>query len=133
MTERTAAALCVYGKDGRVLMQHHAMDVHLPGYWGFFGGMVDGKEKPEQTVRRTLYEKAEYRPHKPEFFIKEKSMVEWVHVLIHIYIEPYDESQPIILHEGQGYGWFAVEDALKLNITPERHNTLLKIQEYLAE
>jgi 8-oxo-dGTP pyrophosphatase MutT (NUDIX family) len=132
MTERTAAALCVYDKEGRVLMQHHPEDAPvLPNYWGFFGGMVDGDEPPEQTVRRELYEKAGYRPHKPVFFVKEKSMVGGVHVLTYIFVEGYDESQPIILRHGQAYGWFTVTDALKLDISPARGRTLRKICRHL--
>ena len=132
MTERVAAALCVFDKDGRVLMQHHAENAPvLPGFWGFFGGRVDADELPEQTVRRTVYEQAEYRPHKPEFFVKEKSTWEGVHILTHIFIEAYDGVQPIILHQGQAYGWFAIDDALLLSISPAREKTLLKLQRRL--
>lgn len=132
MTERRVAALCLYDKEGRVLLQHHALDnPFLPGYWGFFGGLVDGEESPEQTVRRNMFSKTEYRPHKPVFFVKEKSLQGGIHTLTYIFIETYDETQPIILHEGQGYGWFPIPEALTLQVTPERAKTLLKLQKHL--
>ena len=134
MTERTIAALCLYVKMKQVLMQHRGDDAPiLPGHWGFFGGLVDVDETPEQTVRRELFEEIEYRPHKPEFFIKEKSMQGGIHVLTHIFIEEYDETQPLILHEGQEYGWFMIDDALNLKITKYRHASLWKIRGYLEE
>ena len=132
MIERRIATLCLYDKDKRVLMQHRATDApYLPGYWGFFGGLVDGEETPEQTVRRDMFLKTEYRPHRPVLFVKEKRWQGGVRALTYIFIDIYDDVQPIIMHEGQDYGWFIIDDALNLQITPERRKTLLKLQKHL--
>ena len=132
MTERRMAVLCLYDSAGRVLMRHRGNDDPLlPGYWGFFGGMVDGDESPEQTVRREIYNQTEYRPHKPEFFIKEKNLRGGVHVLVYVFVEAYDEEQSILLHRVGEYGWFSIKDALDLDITDERYKTLRKLQRRL--
>jgi len=132
MTERIRVALCLYDDDKRVLMQHRSADAHhLQNYWTFFGGHVDGEEKPEYAIHRIVFEEVDYRPHKPELLMKEKGIVDGIHVMTLIYVEPYDGVQRLVLHKGQDYGWFSIEEALALNITPECHETLLRLQEYL--
>lgn len=51
-------------QDGRYLMQlrDERPDIWYPGHWGCFGGAVDPGERPEEALRRELYEELEFRP-----------------------------------------------------------------------
>jgi hypothetical protein len=49
------------------------------------------------------------------------------------YIEKYDNSQKLVLHEGQGYGWFTIEEALNLKISELRKQDILSLKRYFDQ
>jgi 8-oxo-dGTP pyrophosphatase MutT (NUDIX family) len=134
MTSRKVSTLMLYDKDGKVLLQHRSKDAkRLPDYWGAFGGVIEAGETPEVALRRELLEELEYRVKNP-FLL---SVDEWIQgdteITGYNYVEQYDETQPIAQHEGQGYGWFAISEALQLKMIEQRRNALLKLGEYLEK
>jgi 8-oxo-dGTP diphosphatase len=132
MKERRAATLILYTKEKKVLLQHRAEDAErLPGYWAVFGGGIEEGETPEEAVKREIFEEIEYKVKNPVLFSQEESIQGDLRVIGHTFLEEYDESQPIRQHEGQGYGWFTIPEALELKITEARKQNLLKVKEYL--
>ncbi len=131
MNERIATLL-LYNKEKKVLMQHRSEDApRLPGYWGLFGGHIEEGETPEDALRRELFEEIEYRVRDPKLLYVKEFDRDGAHVVSSTFAEAYDESQPIVLHEGQGYGWFTIPEALKLKIIKERYETLVEFAKFL--
>ena len=136
MITRYVCSLILYDKEHKVLMQHRSDDApRLAGYWGMFGGGIEEGETPEQALVRELMEEIEYKVVSSKLFCvdefnQEDGKSDTMHIVSHTFIEPYDITQPIVQHEGQGYGWFSVDEALKLKITPHRRENLIKAKEF---
>lgn len=122
MKIRRVSIIILYTKDGKVLLQHRSPDApRSPNHWGCFGGGIEGDETPEQAVRRECYEEIEYTLREPRLIYEELEKGEYT------YIEEYDPTQPIKLHEGQGYGWFTIQEALALDMSAHRRVALQKV------
>ena len=103
-------------------MQHRSADApRNPNYWGCFGGGIEEGETPLEAVKREAFEELEYQLKNPKLIDVEETERPGLglRVIMHTFVEEYD-GQPLVLHEGQGYGWFTVDEALQLHITPER-------------
>jgi 8-oxo-dGTP diphosphatase len=126
------AVAFLYNKDKKVLMQHRSNDDdRYPGYWGCFGGHMDEGETPEETLRRELLEELEYKINTPKLLVAQELIDGDKKITSRTFMEEYDESQPLVQHEGQGLGWFTIEEALELKITDLRREALLKAKNYL--
>ena len=47
---------------------------------------------------------------------------------MYTFVEEYNDL-PLVLHEGQGHGWFTIDEALALYITPERRAALERLRD----
>lgn len=124
----------LYDKDGKVLLQHRSKNAkRLPNYLGAFGGGIEKNETPEEGLRRELLEEIEYMVKSPILLSVDKWLQEDTEMTGYNFIERYDDTQQIVQHEGQGYGWFTISDALQLKMIKQRRDALLKLKDYLAK
>lgn len=124
----------LYDRDGKVLLQHRSKNAkRLPDYWGAFGGGIEEGETPEDGLRRELLEEIEYVVRKPILLSVDTWIQDDTNMTGYNYIEEYDQAQPIIQHEGQGWGWFTISDALQLQMIQQRRDALVKLREYLKK
>ncbi len=113
-------------------MQHRGEDEEFyPGYWGCFGGHIEDGETPEEALKRELVEELEYKVHDPKLLVSSEFKDEDRVITTHNFIEKYDPTQELIQHEGEGYGWFTIDEALNLKITDLRREALLKVKDFL--
>ncbi len=127
MEVRRASLIILYTKDGKILLQHRDENAERsPNQWGYFGGGIEDGETPEQAVRRESLEEIEYEIKNPKL-IDEEAENDSPHTTQYTYAEAYDSTQPIVLHEGQGYGWFTVQEALLLPMSEHRRTCLEKL------
>ena len=127
-----AAALLRRPSDEKFLLQQRSENAHHnPGLWGCFGGGIESGETPEQALARELMEEIEYEVRNPKLILTTKRIEGEDTVISYLFLEEYDETHTIVLHEGQGYGWFTFKEALKLGISDNRRKTLKKIQKFL--
>ncbi|MBU6388794.1 NUDIX domain-containing protein [Patescibacteria group bacterium] len=116
MEKRRSALIVLYTGDGKILLQHRSPDApRSPNLWGCFGGGIEGDETPEQAVRRECFEEIEYRLQNPVLIHEGPE---------HLFIEKYNPSKPIVLHEGQGYGWFTILEARALPLSEHLRTAL---------
>lgn len=112
---RDVSVLILYNKERKMLLQHRTEDApRLPGYWGFFGGGLEPGEKQKDALYREIKEELSYVPKSPK-------LVRTQNVSIglgkkYIYIEECDESQKLVLGEGQGMAWVTADEAIKLKM-----------------
>lgn len=131
------ASLALYDREGRILLQHR--DPHAknsPDHWGFFGGHMEEGETPEVAMRRELMEELEYAPRTP-LFLHEERFIDRTYEppaerSIFVFIEPFDETQKLVQHEGQGMGWFAPAETRDLLMTDRARNIVAAIARFLA-
>jgi 8-oxo-dGTP pyrophosphatase MutT (NUDIX family) len=90
---------------------------------------VDLGGEPEEAVKREAVEETRYSLRNPMLVLEEKFALEVNVVDLYFYAEPYDNSTVIVLGEGQGFGWFFINEAKKLKMI-ERD---LKILEFVNQ
>ena len=121
----------LYNKEGKVLLQHRTDDApRQPGFWSAFGGGIEAGETPEEALRRELEEELEYEVRNPQLLAVE-AFTDALGTGYN-YVEAYDETQIVVLHEGQGYGWFTFAETRELPMSPYRRKMLQKLEAYLA-
>ncbi len=110
MAKAVVSAL-LYNPQGQVLLQHRDDNEYtvFPGYWGLFGGGVEAGESLEEALDREIWEELEYRIQHKELWLISREL----RASFHMFLVPIDVSlNELILHEGQGFGYFEVAEAL---------------------
>ena len=119
------AALLVL-EDGRYIMQLRDFKAHIfyPGYWGLFGGAVDGSESDEEALRRELQEELAFVARSITRFVSfdfDLSMIGAGNVYRAIYEVPvtHNELACFSLREGLACEAFTTRTILtEIKVTP---------------
>ncbi|MBI3793708.1 MAG: NUDIX domain-containing protein [Nitrospinae bacterium] len=127
-----AALVILHNDEHEYLLQHRTEDAErLPGYWAFFGGSIEGAETAEDAVKREALEELGYQLKFPRFVLHKDVVLESVECHLNVFVERYDGVTPIILGEGQGYGWFNVEESRRLKMIEHDLKTLEYVDQYV--
>lgn len=114
---RPVAGAVLLHHDGRVLLQHRDDKpwIESPGQWSLFGGGLDESESPEAAMRREILEEIGFRPNVYRPLLQLHGFV----AEYHVYLARIDRSiEQLTLREGQGFGYFSINEALQhLNLT----------------
>jgi 8-oxo-dGTP diphosphatase len=123
-----AVYVILYSKDGKFLLQHRDINAKTgANQWGLFGGSVEENEDPQIAAQREAMEEIEYTLHQPTMadkFIVEKDKRRLER---YAFVEEYDRSQPLVLHEGQGFGWFSLKEILQLDMREHTREILQRV------
>lgn len=126
------ALLLLRDDRGRVLLQ--LRDCNAPKFahqWACFGGGVEPGESFEAAVAREAWEELRYRVRQPRRFAVLGAADYGVPIdpsvtgLRAYFVEDFDSSQTLELHEGADLGWFSLEDAQNLD-SPAHHRELIR-------
>lgn len=132
LMHKRAAKFLLYDDQHRFLLQHRTEDaVWLPGHWGFFGGEIDPGEGPEEAVKREALEETGYPLRNPLLVLENNFVLPTHSGCLYVFIESYDNLTPIILGEGQGFGWFSVEGTKKLKMVERDWGIIDYVEQYL--
>lgn len=124
--------LILYDSKKRIYLQHRSdYKKRWAGYWGTFGGGIDGKETVEQALEREIKEELGYQVKKPvlvhiQTLVTEKK---------YIHMEYYDSSQKLIPNkeECQDARWVTLDEAYQLNLIPHEFEALEKVRDFLHQ
>lgn len=113
----------------KILLFHrdNKPSIPFPDYWHPVGGGIERGESPEQATRREMSEEATYVPKKIDYLAKIKGALGEDVYLFVCFVEK--EEEKLFVHnpgEGQEIGFFTIEEALKLKITPKTRELLTK-------
>lgn len=125
--KRDVCCIILFDADKKILLQHRDDRAPiLPNYWGFFGGGMEKDESKEQTVKRECLEELNYILQNPKLFLSQKYSIPEKNVvgIKHVFIEECVNKNVLKLGEGQGWGWFTFEEAMKLKITDQNKEVL---------
>jgi 8-oxo-dGTP pyrophosphatase MutT (NUDIX family) len=120
MATKDGASLLIFSPD-KMLLFHRDNNpaIRSPDCWHLVGGGIEEGETPEQGLKREVKEEVGYDLEKFEFVANRAgSMGEkvWVYAT---FVDKEDEKK--FVHgpgEGQGIGWFTIDEILKLKLTP---------------
>ncbi len=126
---KDGAKIIILSPD-KILLFHrdNIPTIRFPDHWCLVGGGIENGESPEQGLIREVKEEASYNLKDYKFVMKTKgSMGEDVYVYV-VFVEK-DEENKFVLGpgEGQEIGWFTIEEALTINLTP---GTRILLSEY---
>lgn len=129
-----AVKAMIYRGDGRMLMQQRDLFPHLlfPGYWTFFGGLVEPGESLTEALARELEEEL---GQKPETIGEELCAWAWTGedaALNHCFPVTFGKkADPLTLHEGNAMAWCAIDEVRQLKLVPGIINNLERIEQFL--
>lgn len=133
---RRVVTFILLDEANKVLLQHRTEDAKiLPGYWGFFGGGIEGEETPEQAVEREAEEELGIKLKSPRLFRCyefdfEGHLYEMCAFLDKLRDEVEDLKQQ--QREGQSLGLFTIDDALGLKMIGHDKIVLRDLKSFLA-
>lgn len=113
---------------GEILLLHREdkPDIEMPNTWSFVGGGIDDGETPEEAIVRETKEEIGYDVKEATLFKVYKDSIER-----HVFVAKIDKPiSELNLMEGDDFGFFKVEDALKMDISK---NTRKFIGEYFNQ
>lgn len=132
MRTKDVALILLYNPDKRILLQHRTKDApRLPLHWAFFGGGIEEGESPETAVRREALEELGYNV--SDSTNAAFRMGELLSGFRYIFLEKYDINQKLVQNEGDGMGWFSLEESLKLKMSDTDRETLRLAQEIVMK
>ncbi len=101
----------IEGKNVLIYLQKRSKDAkRLPGYFGFFGGVIEDNESPEQALRREMQEELSIIPYGYTYFKK----FDFNRGVKNIFIlkASDDFEKQITILEGEYGRWFSEQEII---------------------
>ena len=124
---KEVAAKAIIHWQRRILLQYRDCDPHIyhPGYWGFFGGLLEERESPEQGLVRELEEELGWRVPRCDYLLTWRPDEQ---VIIYLYLAELDVPLSALrLGEGAGMALVSTAEIQTWKLAPEVHLHLEEI------
>jgi 8-oxo-dGTP diphosphatase len=130
-----AVKALIYRNDGRILLQQrdYASGLPFPGFWTFFGGLVEQGENLRNALERELREELGCVPGQvgEELFCWEWHGAGAAHN--HVFpVQCQVGDEALVLGEGLAMRWLSLEDLKTVPAVPGLIENLAKIEEFLV-
>ena len=110
------ATKAIIFSKGKYLLQlrDKNLKISYPNTWGFFGGMMEDYETPEECINRELMEELNVRS---KIIKEDKVSIHKISNCKHFFFQMkiLDKIYLKNLNEGQAFGWFTKEEIKKLS------------------
>ena len=119
LRRRNVALLILFNSKKEILLQHRDDTAKaLPGYWAFFGRGIKKGETPEQALRRESFEELCIKVKNPKIVAEQEFSGKHRYGKKYVFMEEINDSEikRLVQKEGQGMGWYSIDDAKKLKI-----------------
>ena len=120
----------------KVLLFHrdNIPTIPSPDCWQIVGGGIEPGESPREAVLREVEEEVSVRlPHCQYVLTRRGSRGENVHVFV-AFVDKTDEDKfKLGPGEGQGIGWFTLDEVAKLKLTTSTHLTYVELRPFIEE
>ncbi len=127
------AACALIDTDGRILMNQRPIGKDHAGLWEFPGGKVEGGERPEQTIRRELWEELGVEP--CERCLQAFNFTSYTYADFHLLMPLYLCRQwdgMVRPQEGQQVRWVFPDRICDLDLVPADVPLAIEIRDRLA-
>ena len=122
---KVAKAIIIKNERFLLQLRDDSPDITYPNQWSFFGGEVEHDETPWQALQRELDEELEWRPKQGSFLYRWKNPEH--PCVVHFFAVPFTGSrQQLVLHEGQSFGWFTLQEIEHMDIVATNTKQQLK-------
>lgn len=135
MKPKNGAKVIILSPD-KILLFHrdNIPTIPSPDCWQLVGGGIEKGETPEQGLIREVKEEASYDLKEFKLLTKTKGSIGedvWIYVA---FIDKVEESKFILgPGEGQEIGWFTIDQALAIKLTPGTQILLLMYRNLVEE
>lgn len=135
MNPKDGAKIIIFSPD-KILLFHrdNIPTIRSPDCWQLVGGGIEEGEAPVQGLVREVQEEVSYDLREFKLITKTKgSQGEdvWVYVA---FVDKDEEPKFILgLGEGQEIGWFTIDEALAIKLTPGTRILLSKYRDLIEE
>lgn len=130
MKPKDGANILILSPD-KILLFHrdNIPTIRSPDCWSLIGGGIEDGETPEQALVREVKEETSYDIKEYKFVTKIRGSLN-ENVWVYVAFIGKDEEKEFVLGpgEGQGIGWFTINKALAINLTPGTRMMLSKYQ-----
>lgn len=127
--KKHVVCIILYDKDKKVLLQHRTKDaLRLPDYWAFFGGAMENGETQKVAAIREIYEEVNFVSKNIKLtLIQDFELLDGKQVK-NVFVEFCDDKSNLELHEGQGWGWYDIDETKKLRMISHDREALYFIK-----
>lgn len=129
------ALVLLFDSETRFLLQHRTADAKvMPNFWAFFGGGCEEGENPIDAAHREAFEELRVILKKPELLLEKDFEENGSTGRLYVFAEPYFEDKSILhLCEGQGWGWYKIEDTRDLKMKDRDRKILSEISSLVTK
>ena len=130
---RRVGLITLIDRHGNYLLQHRDEGIKtLPGYWAFFGGKIEENETPEEAMYRETKEELGISLVDPKFVLETTFYDKYVPKgKKWVWIAYAEKQTQIVLGEGQGYGYFTLDEIRKMKVIDHDIETFEAIHEFV--
>jgi len=135
MKTKDGAKIIILSPD-KILLFHrdNIPTISSPDCWCMVGGGIEDGETPEEGLIREVKEEVSYDLKEFELILKTKGL-QGEDLWLYVAFVDKDEEQKFIhgSGEGQGIGWFTIDEALALKLSSGTRIRLTQYRELLEE